>query len=432
MFYNRGRHLSRRALLRGAGGVALSLPFLDAMVPASARAQALAAPPRRMSFVYFPNGFIRAEWNPKTAGAAFEMTPALQPLAPFRDKLTVLTGLACDPSKTTAGFHDRAMASFMTGVELVRGEVRSGVSVDQIAAPVLGKDIPFGSLELAVQDLGAFGGPSFKSATNRLPFETNPRNAFERLFGDADRLDPVVLAELRENQRSILDAVSANTPALMNAVGAADREKLKEYLESVRDIERRLAIMDRLSAKNVVLERPAGAPDNYADHVKLMMDLQVVALQTDMTRVCTFMMGMEATDMTYDAVGWGKGHHLTSHHGNKPEEIEACAKITRYQVELFTHFLARMDAIKEAEGTLLDNTMVMYGSSLGDANRHIQVDIPVLMLGGRSMGVKGGQHLVFPQHTPISNLYLTMLDKAGVPVDKLGDSTGQLRGLSDV
>jgi hypothetical protein len=431
MMYNRGRHLSRRALIRGAGGLALSLPFLDAMVPAVAHAQA-AAPPKRLSFVYFPNGFIREKWNPTAEGRNFELPSSLEPLAPFKDKLTVLTGLACDPAKTTAGFHDRAIASFMTGVELVRGEERTGISVDQIAAPVLGKDVPFGSLELAVQEVGNFGGPSFKSGTNRLPFETNPRYAFERLFGDADRLDPVVLAELRDNQRSILDAVSGDMSTLMAKLGSSDREKVKEYLDSVRDIERRLSVMDRLSAKEVVLERPAGTPDNYADHLKMMMDLKLVALQTDMTRVCTFMMGMEASDMTFQELAWDNSHHLTSHHGNNPEQIAGCAKINRYQVELFTYFLEKADAIQEAEGSLLDNTLLMYGSSLGDANRHIQVDIPVLVFGGRSMGVKGGQHLVYPQNTPITNLYLTMLDKVGVPVDKMGDSTGQLRGLTDV
>lgn len=418
-------------MLRGAGGLAMSLPFLSAMAPAVAHAEA-ALQPKRMNIVYFPNGFIRDQWNPKGEGRNFELTPSLQPLAPYKDKLTVLTGLACDPAKTTSGFHDRAVASFMTGVELVRGDIQSGISVDQIAAPVLGKQVPFGSLEIAVQEVGNFGGPSFVSGTNRLPYETNPRYLFERLFGDADRLDPVVLADLRERQRSILDAVSGNTSTLMASLGASDKDKLKEYLDSVRDIERRLDIMERISAKQIVLDRPAGTPDNYADHLKMMFDLQIIALQTDMTRVSTFMMGMEASDMTFHELNWDNSHHLTSHHGNNPVQMAACAKINHYQVELLTNYLDKMNAIQEAGGSLLDNTMVMYGSSLGDANRHIQVDIPVLMLGGGAMGVKGGQHLVLPQNTPISNLYLTMLDKVGVPVDKFGDSTGQLRGLTDV
>jgi hypothetical protein len=431
MFYNRGRQLSRRALLRGVGGVALSLPFLEAMAPAKARAQA-AAQARRLVFVYFPNGYIKEHWTPKTEGAGYQLTPSLEPLAGMKDKFNVLSGLCCDPAKTTAGFHDRAVASYMTGVEMVRGEVRSGISVDQIAAPVLGKDVPFSSLEIAIQELGGFGGPSFKSATNRLPFETNPRYLFERLFGDADSLDPKVLAELRERQRSILDSVSGNASTLMTTLGASDREKLKEYLDSVRDIERRLAVMDKISAKEIHLEKPAGIPDKYEDHLKMMFDLQLVALQTDMTRVSTFMMGMEATDLVYDGLGWANSHHLTSHHGNKPEEMAACAKINRYHVGRFNDFVTRMSAIQETEGSLLDNTLLSYGSSLGDANRHIQVDLPVLLFGGAAMGVKAGKHLQYADNTPISNLYLSMLDKVGVPVDKMGDSTGQLRGLTDV
>jgi hypothetical protein len=431
MFYNRGNQLSRRTLLRGVGGISLSLPFLEAMAPAKARAQA-AAQAKRLVFVYFPNGYIKSHWTPKSEGAGYELTSSLEPLADIKGKFNVLSGLACDPAKTTSGFHDRAIASYMTGVEMVRGEVRSGVSADQIAAPILGKDVPFGSLEIAVQELGGFGGPSFKSATNRLPFETNPRYLFERLFGDADRLDPAVLAELRARQRSILDSVGGDASTLMASLGASDREKVKEYLESVRDIERRLTVMDKLAAKEVVFDKPAGIPDNYADHVKMMMDLQLVALQTDLTRVSTFMLGMEASDLTYHEIGWDNSHHLTSHHGNKPTEMEACAKINRYHVEFVNRFALQMDKIKETEGSLLDNTLMVYGSSLGDANRHIQVDLPILLFGGQAMGVKGGQHYQYAENTPISNLYLTMFDKVGIPVDKMGDSTGELRGLSNV
>jgi hypothetical protein len=431
MFYNRGLHLSRRALLRGAGGIALSLPFLEAMTPAVARAQTAAAP-RRLGFIYFPNGYIKEHWTPATEGD-YALTRALQPLAPFKDRVNVITGLACDPAKTTAGFHDRAICSFMTGVELIRGKGASAVSVDQIAAPVLSKDVPFSSLEIGIQELGQFGGPSFKSATNRLPVEINPRYLFERLFGDADRLEPAVLADLRKRQRSILDAVSSDAATVRAMLGSSDRQKVAEYMDSVRDIERRLAVMDKLAAKEIKYERPAGTPDNYGDHVKMMIDLQVIALQTDLTRVWTFMLGMEASDMTYSDIGWGNSHHLTSHHGGRPDQIEGLAQVNRYQVELLTYLLAKMDAVKEQDGkSLLDNSLLMYGSSLGDGNRHMQVDLPVLLVGGQAMGVKGGRHLKVADNTPIVNLYLSMMDEVGVNVDKMGDSTGRLVGISDV
>lgn len=430
MNYNRGIHLSRRTLLRGAGGIALGLPFLDAMAPAVARAQA-AAPAKRMGFIYFPNGFIADQWKPKTEGA-YELTRPLEPLGAFKDRVNVVSGLACDPAKTTSGFHDRSICSYMTGVELIRNKGSSAVSVDQVAAPILSKDVPFGSLELGVQELGFFGGPSFKSATNRLPVEINPRAMFERLYGDADSLDPAALADLRKRERSLLDAVASDAASVNAVLGSSDKRKVAEYLDSVRDIERRLAIMDRLKAKEIKFERPAGVPDSYGDHVRMMMDLQVLALQTDMTRVWSFMMGMEASDLAYPEIGWSYSHHLTSHHGGNPETIEGLVKINRYQVGLFTYLLTKMEAVKEQDGSLLDNSLVLYGSSLGDGNRHMQVDLPIVLAGGQAMGVKGGRHIKVADNTPITNLFLSMLDKVGINVDKMGDSTGQLRGLSDV
>lgn len=428
MFYNRGRHISRRAMLRGAGGIAMGLPFLEAMTPATARAATIESP-KRLGFVYFPLGYIKDNWTPKTEGAGYELTHNLQPLAAYKDKFSVLSGLACDPAKTIAGFHDRCVASYMTGVEMLRGKPKTAISVDQIAAPILGKDVPFSSMEIAVHEPGYFMGPCYKSATNRLPFENNPSALFERMFGDADRLDPKALEDMRRRQRSVLDRVSDSASTLFATLGASDRERVKEYLDSVRDIERRLAVMDKLAAKEITLERPVGPFDDYTSHVKLMMDLQVAALQTDMTRVWTFMMGMEGSDQTFPELDWHISHHLTSHHGNRPEYIEAFTRITRYQVEMFAYLLGKMDAIKEADGTLLDNSLLTYGSGLGDANLHIQVDLPILVCGGQAMGLKGGRHIKYPDSTPISNLYLTMLDKVGVPVDQMGDSTGQLRGL---
>lgn len=431
MFVNSGKHLSRRALLRGTAGVAVRLPFLQAMIPALSRAQEKLQP-KRMGVVYFPNGFIPDTWTPKTAGRDFELLRSLEPLAPFREKMTIVSGLATDPSKTINGFHDRAIGSFMTGIEMTRGKHDSGMSVDQIAAQTLGKQTPFRSLEVAIQEKGLFDGPCYASPTNRLPFERNPRFLFERLFGDADRLDPAALAKLRERQRSILDGVTTNSSALLSKLGGEDRVKVNEYLDSVRDIERRLAILDNLAEKKLDMERPSGIPDHYAAHVKMMMDLQLVALQTDMTRVWTFMMGMEASDMTFPDLNWDFSHHLTSHHGNAPEKVEAMRKINRYQVELLTYLLTKMDQIQEPGGTLLDNSVLMYASSLGNGSAHVQIDLPVILFGGRAMGVRGGKHIKMPTSTPITNLYVSMLDKVGVPIDRVGDSTGELPGLSDV
>jgi hypothetical protein len=322
--------------------------------------------------------------------------------------------------------------SFLTGVEGSRLEARAGISVDQIAAPVLGKETPFASMELAAQDASVFGGPCFKSATNRLPFETNPRLVFERMFGDADRLDPAALAKQRVRQRSILDAISSEMSGLKKDIGPADRVKLDEYADSLRDIERRLAITDKLTAHNIDMRRPAGPPDSYPDFIKMMFDLQVVALQADMTRVWTFMLAQEATNQDYPEIGWPFSHHLTSHHGGNPEKLAAMAKINRHHVDLFSTFIAKLDNIQEGNNSLLDNCAIMYGSSLGDADRHMQVDLPILLMGGSAMGFKPGRHVKLPEDTPLSNLYLTMLDKAGVIVDKMGDSTGELRGITNV
>lgn len=432
MTYLRGRHLPRRNILRGIAGVSVALPFLEAMLPAGKARAAEALTPKRLGFIYFPNGYIKKNWTPATEGADYQMTPSLEPITPYRDKALVLSGLACDPSHTISGFHDRAICSFMTGVEMSKTEVRVGTSVDQIAAPVLGKETQFSSLELSTPDDSNFGGPCFANATNRLPYERNPRYLFERLFGDADRVDPQEMARLRAQQRSILDVVSDGAADLKGDLGPADKVKLDQYLDAIRDIERRLAITGKLASQKITMEKPAGAPTAYPDFVDLMFDLQLVALRADMTRVWTFMMGAEATNQVYPEIGWTFSHHLTSHHGGNPEKIAACAKINHYQVSLFSKFIQKMDAVEEADGTLLDNAMVMYGSSLGDADRHIQVDLPILLAGGRGMGVKGGRHLKLADNTPITNLYLTMLDKAGVNVDKMGDSTGRLRGVSDV
>lgn len=430
MNYVKKLHLSRRTVLRGVGA-SVALPLLDAMLPAMAKAQP--APVARLGFTYFPNGYIKSKWTPATTGSDYELTPSLEPLAPVKDKILVLTGLSADPSDTVAGFHDRAVASYLTGVERTRDGLRVGISVDQIAAKVMGANTQIGSLELAIQEAGTMGSISWRSETNRLPLELNPRLVYERMFGDVEGLDASTLAELRSKQRRVLDSVTESSAALKSALGGNDRAKLEEYLDSIRDIERRMDLADQAQAAGASVpgvQRPAGIPDTFVEHYRLMSDMTVAALQADMTRVWTFMVGQEASNATYPEVGVTGSHHSLSHHGGNPENIAAMERINRHHVDQFSYFAQRLDSVREGDHTLLDLTFAVYGGGLGDGNHHIQRDLPTILAGGGAFGVKSGRHLEFPvDKTPITNLYLTLLEKSGVPLEALGDSTGHLRGL---
>ncbi len=425
------KHLPRRTFLRGAG-TALALPLLDAMIPAL-RADRLtaAAPVRRLGFVFYTLGVNEAKWRPTGEGANYQLSEALAPLAKHRDKFLVLSGLSSDPDRTKAGFHDRALASFMTGVEPVRGKVQVGISVDQVAAQALSKETQFASLELSTEYNAELGGVSFKSATNPLPFEPNPRKIFERLFGEGGRIDPAASAERNAADRSSLDAVMARIAELKSRLGPSDRRKLDEYLQSIRDIERRIQVV--LEKKPVALPdatRPAGIPDSWPEHVKIMFDLQALALQADLTRVWTFMMAREASSMTFPHLGITMGHHEISHHNFEADKLAALAKINVDQSELFAYFLTKLEAVKEGNSTLLDHSLIMYGSDLSVPTVHSQHDLPILVAGGAAGRIAGGRYLVYPgDTTPLTNLYLTMLDKVGVPTEKLGDSTGKLNRL---
>ena len=367
------------------------------------------------------------KWMPTSQGAGYTLSPSLEPLQAHKDKITVLTGMATDPARIRSNFHDRAIASLWTGVAREKDSVSAGISVDQVAAKTLGKNTPIASLELATEEGGKFGLPNYASPTNVLPVESNPRYVFERLFGEADSLDPAVLARLRTQRASILDAVSDQMTSVSRNLGAADKVKLAEYYDSVRDIETRLNLRDKTTAANIKMDRPAGPPSNYGDLVRLLLDLQVVALRTDQTRVWTFMLAAEGSNMEYPEIDWHYAHHLTSHTGGDPMKIEGLQRINRYQVGMFNYMLDKMDAIKEENGhTLLDNTMITYASSLGDGDHHISVDLPVVFAGGGALGIKHGRHLKMPDETPLTNLYLTMLNQAGVPMDKFADSTGKM------
>jgi hypothetical protein len=438
--------LPRRRFLEGAGA-AIALPLLDAMTPALAQPAPL---PKRITFIYMPNGVAMNfsginYWTPQGEGRDFTISPVLTPLAPYRDRLSVISGLAhheADAHDDGAnGDHTRSVASWLTGVHCKRTEgadVENGVSADQLAAAVLGRDTPLPSLELAI-DLNFLSGQcensyscvylntlSWSSATTPLPTENNPRIVFERLFGNggttAERQ-----AVAREN-RSILDSVTADFERLSASLGPADRGQVGDYLDAVREVERRIEAVETLGADSGLpaLERPRGVPETFGDHVKLMYELQWLAFQADMTRVVTFMLGRELNFRTYPEIGINEGHHGLSHHGDRPEQLEKLSRLNTYQTDLFRWYLDKLDATREDGGTLLDNSLFLYGASLSNPNLHAHYNLPLTMVGGDRAIHRGGRHLVFPEDTPMTNLLLSMLDKVGVEAESLGDSTGRL------
>lgn len=426
------KHLSRRTILRGAG-TALALPLLDAMIPAL-RADRLtaAAPVRRLGFVIYPLGVDQDRWRPRAEGRGFPLSEALAPLERHRRKLVVISGLSSDPDRSKPGFHDRALASFMTGVEPTKGKVHVGISVDQIAARALGKETQFASLELAAESVNlSLPGPVFKSETVPLPFEHNPRMVFERLFGDGARIDPAATAERNLTDRSSLDSVKERITELKQHLGPDDRRKLDEYLESIRDVERRIEVAMKKQPEGLPeTVRPAGVPDSWSEHIKLMFDLQVLALRADLTRVWTFLYGREATSMTFPHLDISMGHHEISHHNFEKYKLDALAKINVDQSRLFAYFLDKLDGIREGDSTLLDRSLLLYGSNLSNPTAHSQRDLPIVVAGGAAGRVAGDRYIRLPgDTTPLTNLYLTLLDKAGVPTEKLGDSTGKFNRL---
>ena len=441
------RALPRRTFLRGIGAT-VGLPLLDAMVPAFAQSQALTA--RRLGFVYLPNGvamnFSGVDyWTPAGEGADFEFSPILAPLAAYRDRITITSGLAqrqADALDDGAnGDHTRATSSWLTGVHCKRTEgadVENGISADQIAAQVLGQDTVLPSLELCI-DLNFLAGQcensysciymntlSWASATTPLPTENNPRIVFERLFGDGGSAQQR-LAQARENG-SILDSVAEDIARLNRVVGAADSTQLAEYLDAIREVERRIQSAETLGVDTGMptLERPRGVPERFDEHVKLMYELQWLAFQADMTRVTTFMLGRELNFRTYPEIGITEGHHGLSHHQDRPEQLEKYARLNTYQTELFAWFLDKLATTPEGDGTLLDHSMILYGASLSNPNLHAHYDLPLLLAGGRPGRPGSGRHTVFPPETPMTNLLLGLLDHVGVEADKLGDSTGKL------
>ncbi|MEI9976276.1 MAG: DUF1552 domain-containing protein [Ignavibacteriota bacterium] len=453
MSYITRKHLSRRTMLRGAGA-ALALPFLDSMLPALKAAKSTTATtPVRLAFVYVPNGIIPGAWTPKTEGANFEFMRSMKPIEPFRERLVVLSGLAQVNGRALgdgAGDHARAGATWLTGVHPKKTEgagIHAGISADQIAAKELGKTTQFASLEVGLESPTLAGGCdsgyscaysntiSWRSETTPNPMEINPRALFERLFGEGDSTDPKSRLKSLKEQGSLLDYITGDLDRMESNLGPRDRTKLTEYLDAIRDVERRIQVAEAQNdtMKVPVIERPAGVPADFEEHAKLMMDLQVIAFQADLTRVISFMMGREGSDRSYRNIGISDGHHPLTHHQNDPEKIEKVTQIDTYHANLLAYYLGKLQSTKDGDGNLLDHSMVLYGSSICDGNQHTHHDLPLVLAGGAAGQIKGGRHLRFPKETPMNNLLVTILDKAKVPTpEKLGDATGELKVLSEV
>lgn len=440
------RLISRRAALRGVGTV-VALPLLDAMLPRGFGADKVAKPPRRMAFIYSPNGAVMPHWTPKKEGADFELPACLVPMKEFRDDMIVFSGLACDKARANgdgAGDHARASGAFLTGAQPKKtagANFQAGVSADQLAARQLGDRTRLPSLELAVEKYRGAGNCdsgyscvyehtlSWRDATTPLPPEANPRQVFDRLFADKPN-DPAAVAR-NELRASVLDAVLDDAKDLNRRLGGSDKKKLDQYLSSVRELEKRVTKADPLTPMVLPddVSRPAGVPADLTEHIRLLCDLMVLAFQTDTTRISTFMLGREGSEQKYRTVGVTEGHHTISHHMNRPDNLDKLKLINTYLVSQLAYLTGKLKAVKEGDGTLLDHCMIAFGSAIADPNRHAHEDLPLLLVGRGGGTIKTGRHVRYKRDTPLNNLWLAMLGRAGAKADTLGDSTGVLDGL---
>jgi hypothetical protein len=438
------KHLPRRTFLRGIG-VTLALPFLDSMVPArTLLAQSAARPVRRLGFVYVPHGAVMDRWTPAEEGAGFEFTPILKPLEPFRRHVNVVSGLGHKAADTTA-VHSLSPTTWLSGVrpKPTQGiDAHAGVTADQIAARAIGQGTLLPSLELATENHANLIGAcdrdygciymntlSWRTPTTPLPMEIDPRKVFERLFGRGES-EQDRRARSGED-RSILDAIVQEAADLQRQLGPSDRTTVSEYLENVREIERRTQLVERGPARSTLAlpETPSAIPFSFEQHITTMYDLLALAYQADATRVFTFMVAREQSNRTYPQLGVSEGHHAVSHHLYQPERIEKLVRIQHYHVSLFARFLEKLQATADGDGSLLDHSTILYGSNMSDSNAHDHFPLPNLVAGGGSGHLAGGRHLKYPDHTPMANLLLALLDKTGVSIDGLGDSTGALGSL---
>ncbi len=442
-------HIPRRTFLRGLG-VSVALPMFEAMLPATSSAAGAMAAPRRMAFIYVPNGKNMEDWTPRAVGANYDMPSILEPLKPYQKDLSVLSGLAQVHARSNGdgpGDHARANATFLTGVQARKtagADVRLGISVDQMAASKIGRQTRYASLELGCDKSRNAGSCdsgysciyqhniSWKTDTTPMPPEANPRVVFERLFG-ANGRDAVENRARRERyNKSILDFVLEDAQQLKANLGTTDQRKLDEYMTAVREMEQQIEQAERFAASQPkpTINKPEGIPSDYAQHVRLMYDLLALAFQTDSTRVATFMVAHDGSNRSYPQIGVPEGHHDLSHHGNDPGKKAKIARINKFHTTNFAYFLNKLKSIREASGTLLDNSMIVYGSGIADGNRHAHHDLPVLLAGGGGGTIRPGRHIKYESLTPMTNLYLSLLERVGAPVERLGDSTGKLGQLT--
>ncbi len=433
------KHLPRRTFLRGVG-VTVALPLLDSMVPAQTPlARTAASPASRLSCIYVPHGATMYKWTPSAEGSAFEFTEILAPLEKLRDRICVVSNLA-HPAAGGAGSdagadHARSAAVFLSGVHPEKDSIRVGPTIDQIVAERIGQDTPLPSLELSIEDVALSCGSgyacaytntiSWKSPTTPLPMENNPQVVFEKLFGDgtnnADR------QARKELSRSLLDSVMEEAAALQRDLPPADRTRLTEYLDDIREIERRIQKTVQQAQTDINLpDSPTGVPESFDEHFKIMFDLQVLAFRAHITRVATMMFARDTSGAVYPQSGVREGFHVASHHSNNRANMDRYALINRYHVQMLAYFLNKLKATPDGDGTLLDHSMVLYGSSMSNGNQHDHDPLPVILAGAASGHLQGGRHMSYAPHTPMSNLLLTMMDKLGVQVDHHGDSTGKL------
>src|SRR5579862_2262160 len=432
------KSLPRRTVLRGLG-TSIALPFLEAMLPPfSLRASTTIKPAHRFQAFYVPNGMAMPYWSPKIVGSDFELTPILEPLAPYRNQMLVLSGIKANWNYIHAG----ASGSFLTGTTHGgRNEVEivAGVSMDQLLARRFAKETQVASLELSMDapaNAGACTGNlscvythtlSWRSPTQPLPMEWNPRAVFEKLFGDSGSTDRSAREMRLEQHKSILDSVTAKLTSLKKDLGPQDQSKVDEYAEAIRDVERRIQRAE--SQKDIeipAMQEPQGAPPVFEDHLALMMDLQVLALQSDLTRVISFMIGKEQSARPYPQIGVPEAHHPLSHHNDVPELIAHMSKINRYHAQLFSQYLAKLQSTPDGDGSLLDHMTILYGAGISNSNRHSGENLPLLVMGGGAGRLKGGRHLKYADKPTMANLLVTLMDKLDVPVDHLGGSTGKL------
>lgn len=441
--------ISRRTLLRGLG-ISLALPLLEAMGPQRVMAATTPAAPVRMAFMYVPNGMHMEDWTPTTEGTGYALPKTLEPLAGLRDQFNILTGLTQQKAFANGdggGDHARALATFLTGTQARKtdgADIRAGVSVDQLAAMELAKVTRFPSLEIGC-DPAAMAGScdsgyscayssniSWKSESQPVPKEVNPKLVFERLFTNGRAGESTAARARREKySQSVLDFVSDDAKRLSDKLGGADRRKMDEYLTAVREIEQRIAKTQRMGdMPEVAAKKPAGVPSDYAEHIRLLGDLMILAFQTDATRVSTFVFANEGSNRSYPFIGVPDGHHDLSHHESKAEKQQKIQKINQFHTEQVAYILRRMNETREGESTLLDNSMIIFGSGIGDGNRHNHDDLPLLMAGRAGGTIQTGRHIKYETGTPLTNLFLSMLDRVGAKVESLGDSSGRLAGLN--